>query len=70
MKKTEKRVYVAPFLTVVDFKTEHGYAESLKLSMLAIWQWSGIQGGVLQQKHMENYTVGNNWSEGTNAFWN
>lgn len=66
MEKKEKRIYEAPSLTVATFKAEAGYAQSLR--SLALWQWADGQ-SVSQQRHMEDYTVGNSWDQSTNAFW-
>ena len=53
--KETKKTYEAPALTVVSFKTEQGYAQS----MLAGF-WSGIMGSTSNGAGVSNYTEENN----------
>ena len=49
-----KKAYEAPALTVVSFKTEQGYAQSMQ-SMLA-GSWSGNSGHNADVAGVSNYT--------------
>lgn len=53
--KETKKTYEAPALTVVSFKTEQGYAQS----MLAGF-WSGITVDISNGAGVSNYTEENN----------
>ena len=53
-----KKTYEAPALTVVSFKTEQGYAQSM-LAMLAGF-WSGNSGDNADVAGVSNYTEENN----------
>lgn len=56
--KETKKTYEAPALTVVSFKTEQGYAQSM-LVMLAGF-WSGNSGDNAAGAGVSNYTEENN----------
>lgn len=55
----DKKKYIAPLLTVVTFRMEHGYAGSLTL-------FTAMD---IEEQQMEDYQVGNNWVSGSNSFW-
>ena len=66
MKSKAKKDYESPQLTVVSVKAERGYATSgpmFDLSELLFWEEDA------SNKHMESYTVANDWNEGSNSFW-
>lgn len=65
--------YMPPQLTVVTFRAERGYADSvgdpLAIDQLNLWMYE--DGVVMQgrENHVEIYQVGNNWVDGDNHFW-
>ena len=61
----KKKEYIKPELTVVSFKVEKGYAESITLT-LNLWLASLSDP---TNNHMESYEIGNGWMEGTDNFW-
>lgn len=67
MTKTRKKIYVAPSLTIVRFKTEYGYAISGKIEALRLCLDEGSNEG--PYKPMEDYSVQDNWQSGGD-FWN
>lgn len=69
MEKKEKRIYETPRLTTVTFRAERGYAESLRVSSIAIWSWIAGDANIENQTHLEDYGVVNNWDQNTNTFW-
>ena len=65
-----KEVYLPPQLTAVSFKAERGYALSDPLmDQLNIWVCDDALVSQDSQNHVEVYETGNNWTEGSNHFW-
>lgn len=70
MEKTNKKApYEMPKLTVVSFRAERGYASSSIMSSLKFWEWQDGGLAMEDQNHVEVYTTGNGWNEGSNHFW-
>lgn len=71
MNATKKAVYLAPQLTAVDIKPERGYAVSNllmeELNLVIVDQNLAIDPN--SQNYVEVYETGNNWTEGSNHFW-
>lgn len=65
MNKTEEtKNYLPPQLTVVEFKSERGYASSTLFEEFNLWRSSSQS-----SDQMETYSTGNGWNEGSNHFW-
>lgn len=55
----DKKRYIAPEIVAVTFSVEKGYAVSIPLfSILDI-----------DDEQMEDYETANNWTSGSNNFW-
>lgn len=67
MENKKKKVYDAPQLTVVSFKTERGFAlssgENFMIDQLLLWD------NDVDRQPMESYIPANDWTEGSNSFW-
>ena len=63
--KKDKKQYEAPSLTVVSFQTERGYAGSAPLGLSEFMFWDNDK----SEDQMEDYSVANDWNQGTNSFW-
>ena len=59
----DKKEYFAPKLTVVTFRMEKGYANSI-VDMVTFWD------DTQDANQMESYETGNGWNSGSNTFWN
>lgn len=65
MNKKKNKVYDAPALTVVTFKTEHGYAASLTQKM-TFGLWSGDSGDNAGGSGVSDYADASN----NGGYWN
>ena len=62
MTMERKKTYTAPQLTVVSFKTEKGYANSLVF--LTLWLNNSPS-----TEQVQTYNVRDGWESGTDGFW-
>ena len=69
MKKL-KKAYIPPQLDAVTVEAERGFAYSIPMvNELNVWV---TEDGIVtadEQSHIEVYQTGNNWTQGSNHFW-
>ena len=64
----EKKTYIPPQLTIVQFRNERGYCESMLFtSSVLLHYMSGIPS---QYRETESFSTHSDWKETDGTFWN
>lgn len=66
----KKKTYTAPVLTVVEFRSERGFADSTGIVVPEVGTFELFYGQETERQETESFITHDTWTDGSNGFWN